>query len=168
MDEKTFDGTLSERHWRQSAGRQKRSRLVSSGSETKTDDDTLKALHAAVVVSRSDNRFRARQLCATIIFESQYFVASRKTLLRAMLCALLVAHGFRMLSRFVLASYGLSVRISLVPDGTGQPRIQLGPGQVRMVVNQRWLDELSPDDLSLYYLRYALRPDPFRSGDYEA
>jgi hypothetical protein len=164
MDNKTLNEMVRAGRWRQPANRQKESRLGRSGSEIGTEDEILKALDAAVSVSRSGNRLQARQLCAAIIFEFQHFIASRTVLLRATLCALLVAHAFRLLSRFVLPSCGFSVRVSSLPDGTEQPRIHLGPDGVRLVVNQRLLDDLSPDHRFLRELCNALGHDTSHSG----
>jgi hypothetical protein len=130
----------------------------------RTDDEILKALDASVIIARWGNRLEARKVCGAIIVESQHVIASRKMLLRSMLYALLVAHGFRLLSRFVSATHGVSVRITLVQDDTGQPRMLLGPDRLRLIVDQRWLDELSPKDVYLYGMCDALIDDKTRSG----
>jgi hypothetical protein len=168
MNENAFNALVSERRWRQPADHRKKSFPERPATETGTEEEIMRALDATVILSRSENRLEARRVCAAIIFESQHFIASRKMLLRAMLRALLVAHGFRLLSRFGLANHGVSVRITLVPDRTGEPRILLEPDQVRLVVNQRWLDELSPDGLTLHALCDALRPDASRPPDCDA
>ena len=156
MDEKAFDSPLNERPGPRPGSREKWS---SPGREVESEAGILAALQSVVIVSRSGDREHARRLCAAILLHSQPLIASRRPLLSEALRALLVAHGFRLLSRFVSATHGPTVHVSWSPDSTGQPRMYLEARRLRLGINQRWLDELSPDDLLLRDLCYALGYD---------
>jgi hypothetical protein len=107
------------------------------------------ALDAAVALVRRGDRQGAREHCAAIVFDAQPLIAARPELLRGMLYALLMAHGFRLLSRVVLAMTGKAVHVALLPVATGpiaSPRAQLEPGRTIYTLDPRWLALLSPDD----------------------
>jgi hypothetical protein len=110
------------------------------------------ALEAAAALARTGDRRRAREVCAAVLFDTLPMIAARAELLRAMLYALLLARGFRLLSRVVLAAGGHNVQVILMPECDGPitpPRRRERPGRTTYVVEPRWLDRLSPDDLFL-------------------
>ena len=79
-------------------------------------------------------------------------IAARADLLRATLYALLLARGFGLLSRLVLATSGRSVKLLLLPQCSGpvaSPQSREEPGRTIHLLDPRWLDRLSPDDMLL-------------------
>src|SRR5271156_3972944 len=118
-------------------------------SSVGTEHAALAALTAAVAVARDGNYLAARRICATVVFHAQPTISARPALLRATLHALLVAHGFRLLSRVVLAVTGIHVDVTLLPECGGEvekPRRHDEPRRIALLVDPRWLDDLSPDD----------------------
>jgi hypothetical protein len=128
-------------------------------SEEAAAQATLAALVAAAAVARAGDRQRARELCAAVVFEAQPMIVARAELQRATLHALLTSHGFKLLSRVVLAMSGRSVQVELVPDCTGPvapPRSLEAAGRTIYRVDPRWLDRLSPGDMFLRHWCDAL------------
>jgi hypothetical protein len=118
-------------------------------SDVGTEPAALAALNAAVAMARDGNYLAARRICATVVFHAQPLIAARPALLRATLHALLVAHGFRLLSRVILAITGIHVDVTLLPDCSGEvekPRRHDESRRIALLVDPRWLDDLSPDD----------------------
>ena len=118
-------------------------------SDVGTEPAALAALNAALAVARDGNYLAARRICAAVVFHAQPLIAARPALLRATLHALLVAHGFRLLSRVVLAVTGIHVDVTLLPECGGEvekPRRHDEPRRIALLVDPRWLDALSPDD----------------------
>jgi hypothetical protein len=118
-------------------------------SNVATEPAALAALNAAVALARDGNYLAARRVCATVVFHAQPLIAARPVLLRATLHALLVAHGFRLLSRVVIAISGNRVDVTLLPECIGDveaPRRHDEPRRTALLVDPRWLNELSPDD----------------------
>jgi len=110
----------------------------------------LATLDAAVILAQAGDRMRARQLCAAVIFEMQPLIATRKDLLRATLHAVLVAHGFKLLSRLVMAVSGRSVRVVLLAERSGEvvpPQRQEAPPVTVYTLDGGWLARLQPDDV---------------------
>jgi hypothetical protein len=121
-------------------------------SETETQAEYLAAFTAAAILARSGDRSRARQLCASVIFEAQPLIATQSTLLRATLHTLLVARGFQLLSRVVNAVSGVAVEVVLLPNNRRQitpPRSHQDERRIRLLMDPRWLDIVTPDDLFL-------------------
>lgn len=113
-------------------------------------DAARAGLDAAAALARTGNRLRARELCASVLFEMQPIIAARAGLLRAALHALLLAHGCNLLSRMVLAMSGRSVQLVLLRDCAGPiapPRSREEPGRTIYALDERWIDRLSPDDM---------------------
>ena len=110
------------------------------------------SLVAAGALARSGDRQRAREVCAAVLFEMQPIIAARTDLLRPALYALLMAHGFRLLSRVALAMSGVATQVVLRQDWTGpvaQPQRTQTAGRTIYVLDPRWLDQLLPDDMFL-------------------
>jgi len=113
------------------------------------------ALDAAAALGRNGNHQQAREICAAVIFEAQPMIAARADLLRATLYSLLLARAFGLLSRLVVATSGRSVKVALLPQCTGPitpPHRQEEPGRTVFLLDPRWLDRLSPDDMLLRHL----------------
>jgi hypothetical protein len=114
-----------------------------------TEPAALAALDAAVTLAREGDYLAARRICATVVFHAQPSIAAQPALLRAALHALLVAHGFRLLSRVIIAITGSRVDVTLLPECTGEieaPRRHDEPRRTAFLIDPRWLDKLSPDD----------------------
>ena len=112
----------------------------------------LETLRAAVDLAQAGNCQRARELCAAAIFEIQPLIAASKELMRATLHALLLARGFKLLSRLVMAVSGLDVQVTLVPDHEGYvapPRRGEKAGRTIYFLDPKWLARLSPNDVFL-------------------
>jgi hypothetical protein len=115
-------------------------------------DAALAALNAAAGFARAGDRQRAREHCAAVVFEAQPLIAARTELLRAALRALLMAHGFKLLSRVMIAITGRGIEVVVLADRTGPiapPRLWEEPGRTICTLDPRWLDRLSPDDIFL-------------------
>ncbi|MGA3397973.1 MAG: hypothetical protein ABSC95_02035 [Acetobacteraceae bacterium] len=126
------------------------------------------ALDAAAALARTGDRQRAREHCAAVIFEAQPLIAAQAELLRAALYALLTAHGFRLLSRLVLAMSGTTLQVEVLPACAGPiapPRQREEPGRTIYTLDPRWLDRLSPDDMFLRHWCDALVAQPHRHAD---
>jgi hypothetical protein len=109
-------------------------------------------LKIAVAVARAGDTERARHLCAMVVLDAQPIIAARKELLRATLHALLVARGFKLLARMVMAVSGHSVQVILLPEDAGPiapPRVQVEPRRMTYAMDPRWLARLLPDDMFL-------------------
>jgi hypothetical protein len=118
-------------------------------SDVATEPAAMATLAAAVALARDGNYLAARRMCATVVFQSQPLIASRPSLLRATLHALLVTHGFRLLSRVIIAITGYRVDVTLLPEPMGaveQPRRHDEARRICLLVDPRWLDDLSLDD----------------------
>ncbi len=104
---------------------------------------------AAIAAARAGDRHYARQLCARAIFDAQPAIARQPMLLRTALFALLVAHGFQLLSRLAMAVSGSEVEVSIrnVTGPAAPPRRQRVAGRELVSLDVRWLDQLTPDDL---------------------
>lgn len=110
------------------------------------------ALTTAVALARAGDCRSARHLCATVVLEAQPIIAARKELLAVALHALLIAEGFRLLSRVVMAVSGRSVQAILLPEDAGPiapPLVREEPWRVTYVLHPRWLARLAPDDVFL-------------------
>jgi hypothetical protein len=119
------------------------------GSELRTEGAALATLAAAVALAKTGDFLSARRLTATVAFHAQPVIASRPALLRAMMHALLVARGFRLLSRVAIAITGNRVDVTLLPECQGAiepPRRHDDARRIALLVDPRWLDQLSPDD----------------------
>jgi hypothetical protein len=146
----------------------RRSQAVPYGAPRPTSDEavaqaTLQALDAAAAVARAGDRQRARELCAAVMFETQPMIVVRAELLRAALLTLLTAHGFKLLSRLVLAMSGRRVHVELAADCIGPvapPRSLDAAGCTIYRVDPRWLDRLSPGDMFLRHWCDALIARP--------
>jgi hypothetical protein len=117
------------------------------------------SLDAAAALARAGDRQRARELCAAVLFEAQPMIAARADLLRATLYALLTAHGFKLLSRVLLAMTGRAVHVALLPmcDGPiAAPLSREEPGRTVYTLDPRWLERLSLDDMLLRHWSDAL------------
>jgi hypothetical protein len=128
-------------------------------SENAMVDAARKALDAAVAMARSGDRQGARELCAAIVFDGQPIIAARAELLRRTVYALLVAHGFRLLSRVVLTMSGRSVQVTLLPYVAGPvvpPRMREEQWRTICMLDPRWIERLSPDDMLLQHWWDAL------------
>jgi hypothetical protein len=137
-------------------------------SEQATVDAARAALDAAVALARTGDRQCARQICAAVVFDAQPMIAARAELLGATLHALLMAHGFRLLSRVVLAMSGRSVQVALLREYAGPmlpPQGREEQGRTVYALDPRWLDRLSPDDMLFRHWCDALVA--WRSGDAE-
>jgi hypothetical protein len=120
-----------------------------SDSEIETERAALDAFEDAVALAKEGNYQAARQLCVVVVFLVQPLVSSRPTLLRATLHALLVIHGFNLLSRVVMAINGCRVDVTMLPECIGaveQPRRHDEPRRTALLLDPRWLARLSPDD----------------------
>jgi len=116
-------------------------------------------LMTAVALARAGDCRGARHLCASVVLEAQPIIAARKELLAVALHALLVAQGFRLLSRLVMAMSGRSVHVVLLPEDAGQiapPHVREEPRQTTYVLDPRWLARLAPDDIFLRHWCEAL------------
>jgi hypothetical protein len=120
-----------------------------SDSGVGTETASLATLDAAVALAKDGNYLSARRLCATVVFHSQPSISADPKLLRATVFTLLVAHGFRLLSRVVMSINGRRVDVTMMPDCIGevmQPRLHDEPRRIAMLVDPRWLGRLQPDD----------------------
>lgn len=109
----------------------------------------LETLHTAVNLAQAGNCQKARELCAAAIFEIQPLIAASKELMRITLHALLLARGFKLLSRLVMAVSGLDVQVTLMPDHEGYaapPRRGQTAGRTTYFFDPNWLARLSPND----------------------
>ncbi|HVC63527.1 MAG TPA: hypothetical protein VND19_24575 [Acetobacteraceae bacterium] len=116
-------------------------------------DAAVAALDDAAALARAGDCQRARELCAAVVFEMQPIIAAHAELLRAALHALLTVRGFRLLSRMVTAISGRSVHVVMLP-GAGPiapPRRREEAGRTIYILDPRWLDRLSRDDM---YVRH--------------
>jgi len=118
-------------------------------ADLRTEAAALATLAAAVVLAKSGDFLSARRLTATVVFHAQPLIASRPALLRATLHALLMARGFRLLSRVVISITGNRVDVTLLPECSGAieaPRRYDEARRIALLVDPRWLDRLSADD----------------------
>ena len=127
-----------------------------SGSRPNSGDAMAGAvratLTAAVALARAGDCRGARQLCASVVLDAQPMIAARKELLVVALHALLVAQGFRLLSGVVMAVSGRGVQVIVLPEQAGPiapPHVREEPLRTTYVLDPRWLDRLSPDDVFL-------------------
>ena len=112
----------------------------------------LETLSAAVDLAQAGNCQRARELCAAVVFELQPLIAASEEFLRITLHALLVARGFKLLSRLVMALSGSDVQVTLMPDHEGYgapPRREVTRGRTTYFLDTKWLARLSPNDVFL-------------------
>jgi hypothetical protein len=108
------------------------------------------ALETAIAMAQAGAQQDARELCATVVFDAQPMFAACPDLLRTAVYALLMARGFQLLSRLVLAMSGRRVRLVMAPaiaGPTAPPRGREEPGRTTYALDQRWLDRLTADDL---------------------
>jgi hypothetical protein len=109
----------------------------------------LAALDAAVGLARAGDHQAARELCAAVAFQAQPVIAARSDLLRAVCRALLLAQGFRQLSRLLMAVSGRHIQVKLRPPAPGPaaPPIALAEsGGTTYLLDPRWIAGLTPDD----------------------
>jgi hypothetical protein len=128
-------------------------------SEHATMHSARGALDTAVALARTGDRQGAREICAAVLFDAQPLIAARPELLRATVCALLAAHGFRLLSRLVLALSGRNVQVGLLPEQSGQiasPQCREEAGRTIYAVDPRWPERVAPDDMLLHHWCDAL------------
>ena len=95
-------------------------------------------LDMAVGLARAGDCERAREICASIFFEAQPTIAVRADLLRAILYALLLARGFNLLGRVVMAVSGRYVQVVVLPEGTAHVEPP-EPGKSRGAPSMRWI-----------------------------
>lgn len=129
-----------------------------SDSEGIMEANALVALDSAIRLAQAGDRQGARQLCAAVISKAQPLIAARRELFCATLHALLVAHGFKQLSRLVMAISGRSVQIVVLPEhaGLAVPPRREGQGYETYALDPNWLTQLSPDDAFLQWWCNAL------------
>ncbi len=109
-------------------------------------NSSLDRLRRAMDLALAGDHQQARELCASVMFEVQPVLGRRRLLLRTLLCALLVSHGFKLASRLVATLGGWPARFVLQPCGEGSvaaPRC--ADGSVHLI-DPRWLAQLSPED----------------------
>jgi hypothetical protein len=130
--------------------------LLPSGPRPSSDDAMAGTVHAAlttaVALARAGDCRGARQMCAAVVLDAQPIIAARKELLVVALHALLVAEGFKLLSRVVMAVSGRNVRVTLLPQDAGPiapPLVREEPWRTTYVLDPRWLARLTPDDMFL-------------------
>lgn len=90
-------------------------------------------------------------------------MAARPELLCRVLHTLLVAHGFKLLSRLMLAISGRMVQVALLPVCAGPvapPRAQQGSGRTTYNMDPRWVARVSPDDAGFQQWCHALTGRP--------
>jgi hypothetical protein len=119
------------------------------GSEITTIRYTLRRLGMAGSLARIGNHQQARELCATVIFETQPLIVARADLLRATMHALLLASGFTLLSRLITAMGGRNVQIMVQKNQTGSiapPQCREEAGRTVYELDARWLHRLAQDD----------------------
>jgi hypothetical protein len=112
----------------------------------------LETLSAAADLARAGDCQRARELCAAVVFEIQPLIAASKELMCITLHALLLARGFKLLSRLVMAVSGLEIEVKLMPDhnGCGAPlRRAETAGRTVYFLDPNWPARLSPNDAFL-------------------
>jgi hypothetical protein len=112
----------------------------------------LATLQTAVAMARSGARQRARDLCAAVVFQVQPLLPVRPALLMATLHALLLARGFRLLTRVVRAISGHVIEVVLLADNSAAvqpPRMLAGLARSTCALDPRWLARLSPDEPEL-------------------
>jgi hypothetical protein len=140
-------------------------------SDAAMADAAVAALNTAAGLARAGDRQRARELCAAIVFDMQPLIAARAELLRAVLRALLMAHGFKLLSRVAMAVVGRSIEIVVLPDRAGPialPRLREEQGRTICTLDPRWLNWLSPDDMFLRQWCDSLMTRRHRQADLPA
>jgi hypothetical protein len=118
-------------------------------SEITTARYTLRRLGMAVSLARIGNNQQARELCATILFETQPLIVSRADLLRATVHALLLAGGFTLLSRLIMAMGGGEVKLVVSETQVGPvapPQRRQDSARTVYELDARWLHRLLPDD----------------------
>jgi hypothetical protein len=133
---------------------------LSGAAPGKSGDDVeavlLLAINAVVKLARSGDYQRARQHCAAIVLEAQPIIVARKELLQATLHALFVVRAFRLLARLVMAMNGSAIVEVTVSANSmkdiERPKSDLASQRIRLFLDSRWLDGLSPDDLFLQEL----------------
>jgi hypothetical protein len=124
-------------------------KLPRPGPDRGTEAAATAALEAAVALARDGNHVAARRICATVFFHTQPLVLARPDLLKATVHALLVAHGFRLLSRLVMSINGRRLDVTVLPECAGdveEPRIRDEPHRTGMLIDPRWLEQLTPDN----------------------
>ena len=126
-------------------------------------------LEMAVALARAGDSQRARKICASVFFEAQPTIATREDLLRATMYALLLAGGFKLLGRVIMAVSGRYVQVVVLPQGSEPvmpPRTWQETRRTICALDPRWLARLSHDDVSLRRWCETLiaqrdsRPDP--------
>jgi hypothetical protein len=120
-----------------------------SGSELETERMALETLEDAIALAREGHLQSARQLCVVVVFLLQPSIASRPVLLKATLRALLVARGFSLMSRLLVAINGRGVDVTMLPACIGRieaPRRHEETRRTVLLVDPRWLDQLPPTD----------------------
>jgi hypothetical protein len=109
----------------------------------------MSTLRRALAAAHAGHRERARELCAAVLFEVQPMIAHREELRRALLHALLVAHGFRLLSRLFRALSGRHLTIVLLPDRDGPlapPSCYEEARDITCTLDPRWIERVSAED----------------------
>src|SRR5690348_8094404 len=81
--------------------------------ETVRADVALATFEQAVAAARAGDHQYARELWASVLVHSQPILAHHKSLLRSAVCALLMSHGFNLLTRITVALSGERVRVAL-------------------------------------------------------
>jgi hypothetical protein len=126
--------------------------------------ETARTLAEIADLARNGEYQQAREGCAAVVFGLQPLIAARPDLLQATLRVLLLARGFRLLSRLVMAVSGRHVTVLLLPPTAGpvaSPQPRETGGQTVYELDPRSLDRLASDDAVLrdWCAMLMARPD---------
>jgi hypothetical protein len=112
-------------------------------------DSAITALYCVVEMARSDDRRKARLLLAACILDNLPLIAARNEVRRMTLYAMLVTRAFGLLSKVVMALQGTAVRVTIASnnrDKVESPQWCRKPSSASLMIDSRWLDDLSVDD----------------------
>lgn len=118
------------------------------GSTDEMEKIVLLALNSAISYADVGDFHRARELCAAVIFENQPLIAVRRDLLHRTFQALVLARGFGLLSRLVMAISGGDVQVAVLPDGAPAaiaPTRSAGNGRIIYALDASGWDRFSSD-----------------------
>jgi hypothetical protein len=119
---------------------------------TPANDSTglaITALYCVVEIARSGGRRKARLLLAAFTLDNLPLIAARNEVLKMTIYAMLVTGAFGLLSRVVMALQGTAVRVTIASGNRGEvesPRWCRKPVSASLMIDSRWLDDLSVDD----------------------
>jgi hypothetical protein len=127
-------------------------RLGTSGKhpEDLVAEAAISVLRTAAALARSGDRAQARELSVSVLFEVQPIIRSHPELMRALLYALLMGHGFKLISRLCQALGVRPIHVELLRGQNGQivpPCCYDDTEYTTCKIDSRWMTTLAADDV---------------------